>query len=593
MLKHLFFLFLVPSLYGAIPSFQSFNTNHFSVVGSRVTIKDGALLSNLVARGTMTAGPIVQTNSLDAPLYDGNTIGWWRSYMGATWDSTNGVSQLLDASGGHPLTNTVNAAMPVRLPASVNGRDTLFFDGSDDYLRTIDFTLNQPCTMYLLTRPITWTANDRIFAGKTDGYIYQNTAYPSYAMRTGGSVGPSRGEIGTNTIRIITMVWNGASSTLNVDGWPVQGGDPGSGNFGGITLAAGTAANFQSHQEFMEMIVRNNADTNTLTRLAIQKYLANVAGMPFRLIVCSGNSITLGSSVSDLSRYPGQVITNLWPNQQWWFYNDGVGADTTSNMILRASSTDALYDSRNATNILCAWEISNALVGGDGTNTAYSDYVSYCRARQRVGWKVLAFTVLPRNTPAPFEDYRTNINTLIRANYTAFSDGLVDVATNGNIGCPTCYTNTTYYLDGTHPTAAGYKIVADMVTNTIGRLVSPIVPSFQAVYAPTNTAGFRVATNAFVLGTRYTNGNQRAMVAASFTLTAAVAGTATVSLYVEHGTTITNSVTVSAGPMASLVVSEMLTLPVPPGGFYYFADEDSGSGASSDVVGNKCSVTYW
>jgi hypothetical protein len=110
----------------------------------------------------------------------------------------------------------------------------------------------------------------------------------------------------------------------------------------------------------------------------------------------------------------------------------------------------------------------------------------------------------------------------------------------------------------------------------------------------TNIALLDVVTNDFVINTRYTNENRRAMLAASVQLTAAAAGTATVSLLVEHGpTTITNRMTVSAGPLASLVTIEPLTLMIGPGSIYYLTNETSGVGASASVVAGTCSLTKW
>lgn len=108
----------------------------------------------------------------------------------------------------------------------------------------------------------------------------------------------------------------------------------------------------------------------------------------------------------------------------------------------------------------------------------------------------------------------------------------------------------------------------------------------------TNAAAFRVTTTDFVLGTRYTNSNQRAFVTASIQLAAAVAGTATASLFVEHTSGITNKVTISAGPLASLTTTEQLFLPVGPGAVYRFEDEDSGSGAASAIVAGTSSITF-
>lgn len=107
----------------------------------------------------------------------------------------------------------------------------------------------------------------------------------------------------------------------------------------------------------------------------------------------------------------------------------------------------------------------------------------------------------------------------------------------------------------------------------------------------TNLGTMDVTTNLFALGTRITNGTRRIFVAASAQLTAAAAGTAKVTLYVENTGSATNRLSVAAGPLASLVTVEPLFLPVAPGAIYYFADETSGTGASAAILAETCSVT--
>lgn len=123
-------------------------------------------------------------------------------------------------------------------------------------------------------------------------------------------------------------------------------------------------------------------------------------------------------------------------------------------------------------------------------------------------------------------------------------------------------------------------------TLTVGTVVSDVST------IGTNTAQFDVSTNDFAIGTRYTNSNRRSFVAASFQLAAAVAGTAAVTLNVEQAG-VTNRLTISAGPLASLTTIEPLSLPVGPNARYYFTDTSSGTGAAASVVGGTSSRTDW
>src|SRR6185436_5266883 len=107
-----------------------------------------------------------------------------------------------------------------------------------------------------------------------------------------------------------------------------------------------------------------------------------------------------------------------------------------------------------------------------------------------------------------------------------------------------------------------------------------------------NSGALTVTISNFVIGTRYTNAPTMAFVAASFQLNAAVAGTAAVTLFVEQPGIVTNKLSVSAGPLASLTTIEPLSLPVSASAVYYFNDVSSGSGATATIVAGTSSVTY-
>lgn len=116
----------------------------------------------------------------------------------------------------------------------------------------------------------------------------------------------------------------------------------------------------------------------------------------------------------------------------------------------------------------------------------------------------------------------------------------------------------------------------------------PLINTNSHANIRTNTAQYDSLTNDFVLGTRYTNVVRRSFISASFQLTAAVAGTAAVTLKVEQSG-VTNSLAVSAGPLTSLVTIEPLALPVGPSAVYTFSDTSSGSGASVAIVAGTSS----
>lgn len=113
----------------------------------------------------------------------------------------------------------------------------------------------------------------------------------------------------------------------------------------------------------------------------------------------------------------------------------------------------------------------------------------------------------------------------------------------------------------------------------------------QAAYVRTNTAVFDSSNTDIVIGTAYTNVFRRLEIMGSFQLSAAAAGTAKVTVYSVLGV-ITNKLSISAGPLASLTTIEPLVMRVQPGGYFYYADETSGAGASVSFVAGTHSQ-FW
>lgn len=184
------------------------------------------------------------------------------------------------------------------------------------------------------------------------------------------------------------------------------------------------------------------------------------------LIVFDGNSLTVGQGATAGNDYPSQVTALI--STPHTYYNFGVGAQTTTDMVADAASQiDSLYNADLPINIVVAWEITNEIYYGTTAQAAYDNFVAYCQARKAAGFKVVALTVLPRSnagTPADFEDKRQSANSLIRANWGTFADALADVAADSRIGDAGDELDTTYYnADQVHMTDAGYGIIAATV----------------------------------------------------------------------------------------------------------------------------------
>lgn len=182
-----------------------------------------------------------------------------------------------------------------------------------------------------------------------------------------------------------------------------------------------------------------------------------------------------GNSLTAFVGYPGMLPALLRPGFTTTIINYAVSGQTTINMLSDAvTQIDTTANKAKSYNILFMWEGINDLFFGATANAAYNRIVEYCNGRRAYGFKVLVGTLTPRTnagTPSDYEAKRLEVNTLIRANYTTFSDGMVDIGGDANLGATGASNNTTYYYDLVHMTTAGNQIVAGLVASTVNSIL--------------------------------------------------------------------------------------------------------------------------
>lgn len=210
-----------------------------------------------------------------SPPDTGSLAGWWRYGVGIT-ESSRLVSQWNDQSGnGRHLKQPTGTNQP-----SLQDDGSILFDGIDNYLKCDAFTLNQPETVYMLGRQVTWTDLDYLFDGEASAStmgMQQRTATPSIRLITSTATALVTAWI-LNTYAVLACVFNSASSVIQVNSTASTGLDAGTTNAGGFTLGArGDLASFGNIQvkEVMVYSVAHNSDQ----RAAIISYLARVGGL--------------------------------------------------------------------------------------------------------------------------------------------------------------------------------------------------------------------------------------------------------------------------------------------------------------------------
>lgn len=184
--------------------------------------------------------------------------------------STNGATAT--ASTGEVWTLNSTGAKPAQIVKSAS----LLFDGTNDYLKTAAFTLNQPTTIYLVAKPISWTDSDYLFDGDAEnsGVLYQTGSTPAIALYA-GSVAASNTNLAVGAYGIVTAAFNGASSLIQINASTATTGNAGAANMDGITLAANAnpaAFNFSNIQ--VKELIAFASSHDAGQRATVRNYLA-------------------------------------------------------------------------------------------------------------------------------------------------------------------------------------------------------------------------------------------------------------------------------------------------------------------------------
>lgn len=202
------------------------------------------------------------------------------------------VSRWDDASGsGNPLLQATGTNQPLRMPDN-----SILFDGVDNFLKTAAFTLNQPVTIYILFRQVTWTSTDTVFDGDASntGVLYQTGVTPNLEIFAGASPSPIT-DLALNTYGIVVSVFNGVSSVVQLNQNTPITGNVGASNMGGFTLGVrGDTTTGPSNIQVKEVILYSAAH-DAPTRRQIVNYLLEVNKTPYTdWYVANGSGVNAG-----------------------------------------------------------------------------------------------------------------------------------------------------------------------------------------------------------------------------------------------------------------------------------------------------------
>jgi len=195
-----------------------------------------------------------QQLSLDAYIHSLGPAAWFLKGQGQTVTGS-GVSQWDDLSGnGRHLLQGTDAARP-----ALQADGSVLFNGTSHYLKCNAFTLNQPTCVLMVVKQVSWTAGDAFFDGNSlnAGSLAQQTAStsPRIQLYAGASGVSNNTNLAVGSVGVVSSLFNGGSSLLQVNKTAATTGNAGTNNMGGFTLGATGTPSGYSHIQVYETVI--------------------------------------------------------------------------------------------------------------------------------------------------------------------------------------------------------------------------------------------------------------------------------------------------------------------------------------------------
>ncbi len=158
-------------------------------------------------------------------------------------------------------------------------------------------------------------------------------------------------------------------------------------------------------------------------------------------------------------------------------YNAGWAAKTLggpNGLVERyANFTAKLHNPNARNNVISSLAGTNDIQGGSSAQQVLRLIRQYAAAARQTGFRFVVGTILPRATfTGPMEAARISVNTMVRAGWAEFADGLADGAADPTLGAPGAAANTNVYAqDGIHLTDYCYQVLASAMADAVLRLL--------------------------------------------------------------------------------------------------------------------------
>lgn len=155
------------------------------------------------------------------------------------------IGRWADKSGNSKhATQATTASKPLLKTETLNGRSTLYWAGTDDFLSTATLgPITQPNTVFVVAKG-TGTGNQVIVDGDGDGTTRHQLLYRTttgYLQQFAGNIINATTDL-RGAFKVFSAVFNGASSSARVNGAAHLTGNPGAQAFGAVYIGRDGAA---------------------------------------------------------------------------------------------------------------------------------------------------------------------------------------------------------------------------------------------------------------------------------------------------------------------------------------------------------------
>jgi archaellin len=220
---------------------------------------------------------------LEVPQRIAGLQGWWQADAIVGLNDGDPVATWEDAhTSNKDLTQATSAARPTYQTNELNGLPIVRFDGTDDWMTNTGFTLAQPTTVFIVFVPRLVNSSSQVFVydglgGNRQALFWQADDRLRYYA---GTVIDSSTAVTQDAEQLVTVVFNGASSGIEINGAAGSAGNAGAQGFSStINLGAqqSGAADF-AQIDVAEFLVYDTA-LSAGDRDSVESYLTTKWGL--------------------------------------------------------------------------------------------------------------------------------------------------------------------------------------------------------------------------------------------------------------------------------------------------------------------------